>query len=144
MKKTGISFSVEEKESKTSIQAAGDVLNIFKDWIENNRGWNTILETESSNRKKVVQRLIHLGAKHYIQSNNLDISFEPDAGRGPADFKVSRGSDITVGEIKLSSNGQYLHGYTVQIEEYTEAEGTKQKVFVFVDIGNPCRLKKII
>lgn len=144
MKKADISFYVEEKESKTSIQAAKDVLNIFKDWIENNRGWNTILETESSKREKVVQRLIHLGAKHYIQSNNLDISFEPDAGRGPADFKVSRGSDITVGEIKLSSNGQYLHGYSVQIEEYAEAEGTKQKMYVFVDIGNPGRLKKII
>lgn len=127
MKNSDISFIVEEKEIKTSIQAAEDVLNIFKDWIENNRGWNTILETESSKREKVVQRLIHLGAKHYIQSNCLDISFEPDAGRGPADFKVSRGNDITVGEIKLSSNGQYLHGYTVQIEEYADAEGTKQK-----------------
>lgn len=144
MKKTNISFSAEEKDTKTSIQAAKDVLNIFKDWIENNRGWSTILETESSKREKVVQRLLHLGAKYYIQINNLDISFEPDAGRGPADFKVSRGNDITVGEIKLSSNGQYLHGYTIQIEEYAEAEGTNQKMYVFVDIGNPVRLKKIL
>jgi hypothetical protein len=88
--------------------------------------------------------LLHLGAKYYIQTNNLDISFEPDAGRGPADFKVSRGNDIAVGEIKLSSNGQYLHGYTIQIEEYAEAEGTNQKMYVFVDIGNPGRLKKIL
>lgn len=144
MKKSGISFEVERKEGKTSYQAAEDILNIFKSWIENNRGWSIILETESSKREKVVQRLLHLGAKNYIQTNDLDISFEPDAGRGPADFKVSRGSDITVGEIKLSSNGQYLHGYTVQIEEYAEAEGTKQKIFVFVDIGNCGRLKRII
>lgn len=88
--------------------------------------------------------MLHLGAKYYIQTNNLDISFEPDAGRGPADFKVSRGNDIAVGEIKLSSNGQYLHGYTIQIEEYAEAEGTNQKMYVFVDIGNPGRLKKIL
>ena len=88
------------------------------------------------------ERLIHLGAKHYIKTNNLDMSFEPDAGRGPADFKMSRGDDITVCEVKLSSNTQYLHGYLVQIEEYALAEGTKQRVFVFVDIGNPGRLKK--
>lgn len=144
MKKSNISFHVEENGTKTSIQAAENILNILKDWIENNRGWSTILETESSKREKVVQRLLHLGAKYYIQTNNLDISFEPDAGRGSADFKVSRGNDITVGEIKLSSNGQYLHGYTVQIEEYAEAERTNQKIYVFVDIGNPRRLKKII
>lgn len=144
MKKTGVSFYVEEIEAKTSIQAAEDVLIIFKDWIENNKGWETILDTESSKRERVVQRLLHLSAKHYIRSNNLDISFEPDAGRGPADFKISRGSDITVGEIKLSSNGRYLHGYTIQLEQYAVAEGTKQRIFVFVDIGNPGRLKKII
>ncbi|HPG91895.1 MAG TPA: hypothetical protein PK675_00620 [Clostridia bacterium] len=143
MKKSNISFQAIEPEVKTSLRAAEDILNIFKDWVENNRGWNTIQETESTRREKVVQRLFHLGAKHYIQANNLDISFEPDAGRGPADFKVSRGGDITVGEIKLSSNSQYLHGYTVQIEEYAIAEGTRQRVFVLVDTGNPGRLKKI-
>jgi hypothetical protein len=144
MKKTDVSFFVEQIETKTTIQAAEEVLMIFKNWVENNKGWDTILEAESAKREKIVQRLVHLSAKHYIQLNNLDISFESDAGRGPADFKVSRGSDITVGEIKLSSNGQYLHGYTVQLEQYAIAEGTKHKIFIFVDIGNPGRLKKII
>lgn len=143
MKKSNISFQTIEPDTKTSLQATEDILNLFKDWVENNRGWNTIQETESTRREKAVQRLFHLSAKHYIQANNLDISFEPDAGRGPADFKVSRGGDITVGEIKLSSNGQYLHGYTVQIEEYAIAEGTRQRVFVLVDTGNPGRIKKI-
>lgn len=143
MKKSNITFLTNVRDTKTSFQAAEDVLNIFKDWVENNRGWSIIQETESAKREKVVQRLIHLGANHYIQSNDLDISFEPDAGRGPADFKISRGRDITVGELKLSSNGQYMHGYTVQIEEYADAEKTKQRIFVFVDIGNTGRLKKI-
>lgn len=143
MKKSNITFLVKAPDTKTSFQAAKDILDIFKDWVENNRGWSTIQETESAKREKVVQRLIHLGAKHYILSNNLDISFEPDAGRGPVDFKISRGGDITVGELKLSSNGQYLHGYTVQIEEYAAAERTQQKIFVFVDVGNPGRLKTI-
>lgn len=143
MKKSNITFLTEKLDTKTSLQAAKDVLDIFKDWVENNRGWCIIQETESAKREKVVQRLIHLGAKHYIEANNLDISFEPDAGRGPADFKFSRGGDITVGELKLSSNGQYLHGYTVQIEEYAIAEKTQQRMFVYVDIGNPGRLKKI-
>lgn len=70
----------------------------------------TMQGAESSKREKIVQRLIHLGSKNYISVNDLDISFEPDAGRGPVDFKVSCGGDKTIVEIKLSTNTQYLHG----------------------------------
>lgn len=70
-------------------------------------------------------------------------SFEPDAGRGPVDFKVSRGGDKTIVEIKLSTNAQYLHGYEEQVEEYGKAECTDKMIYVFVDLGNPGRLKKI-
>ena len=54
---------------------------------------------------------MHLGAKHYVESNNLDFSCESDEGRGPVDIKLSRGTDRTIAEIKLSTNEQYLHGY---------------------------------
>jgi hypothetical protein len=143
IKNSEINFNVEKPEAKTSTQAANDVINIFKDWVENNRGWKTIQDTDSKVREKVVQRLIHLGAKNYIKTNNMDISFEPDAGRGPLDFKVSKGSDITVVEVKLSSNDQYLHGYEIQIEEYALAEGTDNRMYVIIDVGNPIRLKTI-
>ena len=143
MKREGLNFVVEGAKEKGSLEAAFDVLNIFKDWVENNRGWDIIQSAESSKREKIVQRLVHLGAKNYIDANNLDISFEPDAGRGPVDFKVSRGGDKTVIEIKLSTNGQYLHGYQEQVEEYGKAECTEKMIYVFVDLGNPGRLKKL-
>ena len=118
-------------------------MDIFKDWVEYNKGWDTIQGAESSKREKIVQRLIHLGSKNYISANDLDINFEPDAGRGPVDFKVSRGGDKTIVEIKLSTNAQYLHGYEEQVEEYGKAECTDKMIYVFVDLGNPGRLKKI-
>lgn len=132
-----------EKHPDTAFEAANEILSIFKDWVENNRGWDIILDKESSKREKIIQRIIHLTAKSYIETNNLDISFEPDAGRGPVDFKVSRGNDITIVEVKLSSNDQYLHGYDVQIEEYAKAEKTNQSIYVFVDIGHPKKREKI-
>lgn len=61
---------------------------------------------------------MHLGAKYYVDKNNLDISCESDNGRGPVDIKMSRGKDKTLAEIKLSSNNQYLHGYQNQIQEF--------------------------
>lgn len=86
---------------------------------------------------------MHLGAKYYVDVNDLDISCEADEGRGPVDVKMSRGKDKTLAEIKLSSNGQYLHGYQEQVIEYAAAERTRSLIYVFIDVGNPGRLKTI-
>lgn len=138
-----LSFAVPIPQNKSSLQATTDVLNIFRNWVENNKGWEIILDADSAKREKVVQRLVHLAAQHYIDENDLDISFEPNAGRGPADFKISRGSDKTVCEVKLSSNTQYLHGYQVQIEEYALSENATNRCYTFVDVGNPRRRKSL-
>ena len=71
------------------------------------------------------------------------MTFEANEGPGPVDLKMSRGNDKTVVEIKLSSNDDYIHGYEEQIEEYAKAEGTSQRVFVYVKVGTPGRDKKI-
>lgn len=126
-----------------SFEATMDVLNIFRDWIENNRGWDEILSASTNKREKSLQRLLHLSGKYYCTQNNVDISFEANEGPGPVDLKVSRGNDKTVVEIKLSSNADYIHGYQEQIEEYAKAEGTSQRIFVYVKVGNPKRDSKI-
>lgn len=127
----------------SSFDATMAVINIFKDWVENNRGWAEIQNAPSNKREKTVQRFMHLGAKYYIEVNNLDFSCEADEGRGPVDIKLSRGNDKTLAEVKLSSNGQYLHGYQAQVAEYGAAERTRSLIYVFVDIGNPRRLKTL-
>lgn len=126
-------------EHSTSLIATRAIIDIFKDWVENNRGWAEIQDAPSKRREKAVQRFIHLGAKYYVESNNLDFSCEPDEGRGPVDIKLSRGNDKTLAEIKLSSNNQYLHGYKAQVEEYGKAERTQNLIYVFIDVGNPRR-----
>lgn len=79
-----------------------------------------------------------------MNKNNFDPSPEADSERGPVDLKLSRGMDKTVVEVKLSSNGQYLHGYQMQLKEYGKAEHTENQIYVFVDVGNPGRLKTIL
>ena len=71
------------------------------------------------------------------------MTFEENEGPGPVDLKRSRGNDKTEVEIKLSSNADYIHGYEEQIEQYVKAEGTTQRVFVYVKVGNPGRDKRI-
>lgn len=126
-----------------SLRAAEDILNCFRQWVEYNKGWEVIQEASSRKREKILQRVIHLSGMSYIMANNLDMSCEPDEGRGPVDFKISRGQDITIVEVKLSSNEQYLHGFEVQIEEYGKAEQTDNLIYVMVDLGHPGKVQKI-
>lgn len=131
------------EENAGSLNIANKILQCFKNWVEDNGGNLIIMTTDTRQREKVCQRLIHLTALNFIEANRLDFSCEPNEGRGPVDFKVSRGDDKTVVEVKLSSNQQYLHGMKVQIEEYARAEKTNKKIFAFIDVGNTGRLKKI-
>lgn len=128
---------------KNSLMSSREFLEIFQDWVENNKGWEVIQGFKSHKKEKGIQSLIHLSCKNYIKTNNLDASFEVNMGRGPADIKFSRGNDKTIIEVKLSSNPQYMHGYKTQIEEYANAEGTKNRIYVLIDVGNPGRVNKL-
>lgn len=128
---------------KNSLISSREIIEIFQDWVENNKGWEVIQGFKSHKKEKGIQSLIHLSCKNYIKTNNLDASFEVNMGRGPADIKFSRGNDKTIIEVKLSSNTQYMHGYKTQIEEYAKAEGTKNRIYVLIDVGNPGRVKKL-
>lgn len=138
----GLDFTVQRKVAD-SHTAAIEFLVFFKKWIEFNKGWEVIWAVDSRKREKVLQRVIHLQAQSFIKANHLDMSCEPDEGRGPVDFKVSFGSDLTLIEVKLTTNSQYLHGYEVQIEEYGKAEQTNSLIYVLIDLGNPGKVKKV-
>lgn len=138
----GIDYAAK-KQVADSHTAATEILDIFKTWVEYNKGWEVIWSVDSRKREKMLQRVIHGQAQSYIKANHLDMSCEPDEGRGPVDFKVSFGRDITLIEVKLTTNSQYLHGYEVQLEEYGKAEQTSSLIYVLIDLGNPGKVKKV-
>ncbi len=127
---------VSHSESKDSLQGAQDILWIFKDWVENNSGWKDVLKAASSIKEKAIQRMILLGAKIYLKDQNLDMTCEGNIGVGQEDFKISRGNDKTVVEVKLTSNPKCRHGYEIQLPRYAEAEHTDKMVFCLVDLGD--------
>lgn len=118
--------------NRTSWEVTLELLEIFKDFIENNKGWELIKDIKENKKEKAVQRIIHACGKYLFKETNMDMSFEPDEGRGPVDLKVSNGNDKTIIEIKLSSNPKYMHGYEKQIEEYARAEGCSQRIYVYI------------
>ena len=56
-----------DKKQITSMDGANNIVYIFKDWVENNKGWADVQNADSKGQEKSVQRLILLGAKHYIE-----------------------------------------------------------------------------
>lgn len=114
-----------------------DILNQFKDLIENKGLWKEMWADDKKPRKeKAAQRLLFAVAYAYCKANNLDLSPEADSGNGPVDFKISQGFEQKVlVEIKLSSNKKLPHGYEKQLEIYKRGDDTDRAFFVIVDIG---------
>jgi hypothetical protein len=110
----------------------------FRDLIENN-ALSSLLYNDSTGKPKkeeAAQKLFYGIADSYCEANNLDLSREANAGRGPVDFKVSKGyKGRVVVEAKLTSNPQLLHGFEVQIEEYQKAEKTKTAIYLVIDVS---------
>ncbi len=120
---------------KNSYDSAIEIIEEYKVWVEDKKGFAVLRDVGSRNEEKVVQKTLHGSASYYCKINDLDISPEPNSGRGPVDFKISRGGDKTVIEIKLTANKDCLHGFEVQIEEYAKSEETDNKIFIVVDNG---------
>lgn len=110
------------------------ICNHFRRLVENN-GLNRLFYDDQSNlRRETFAQLLFYGiADSYCEANNLDLSRESNAGRGPVDFKVSRGysSRVTV-EVKYSSNPHLRNGFTTQLPIYNEADRTDSSVYLII------------
>lgn len=118
-------------------EVVATILNQFKDLIENKGLWKELWDDAGNpRREKAAQRLLFTVAYSYCKANNLDLTPEADLGNGPVDFKVSSGFNAKiVVEIKLSKNGQAVHGYEKQLEIYKRADDTDVGIFVLIDVG---------
>jgi hypothetical protein len=76
-----------------------------------------------------------------------DVSHEVDDGRGPADFKISRGSkDKTLLEMKLASNSQLKRNLARQAELYQRASdaATAYKVIIYFSASELRQVERIL
>lgn len=100
-------------------------------------GWVDLLYhpvTKKLLHERVPQALFHGIADSYCKANDLDISREPNAGRGPVDFKISKGykAKVTV-ELKFSKSSSLVQNYKNQLATYNKAEGVaddKHSIFL--------------
>ena len=92
--------------------------------------WN---DNDTAKSEKAAQLLFLGVVKHYCQANNIDISPEPNIGRGPVDFKVSMGFGLrSLLELKLARNGKFWNNARKQLPTYLSAERIRNGFFVVI------------
>jgi hypothetical protein len=115
-----------------------EICGQFKRLVED-RGLAKTLYREDNGRprhERHAQLLFLAVADSYCRANNVDISPETNSGRGPVDFKFSRGYELRVlVEVKLSTNPKLVDGYTKQLPQYQKSEQTERAVYMVIEVG---------
>jgi len=120
-------------------QIAGDTkdetfekIRFFKDVIENKGGHRIFYGSDGQPVRR--ERDVHILFRLVWHGTLSDVSREVDDGRGPADFKISRGAaDKTLVEFKLASNTQLKRNLEKQLDIYKKASDAEAgyKVIIF-------------
>lgn len=120
-----------ESSFKTAIK---DMINEFANYIENNKGWSLLWNDNGKPKSEEAAQNLFLGiVMHYCRANNIDISREANIGRGPVDFKTSRGYAIrALLELKLAKNTKFWNGLNKQLPKYMQAEKISIGYFLII------------
>lgn len=118
----------------------------FKHLVEQQGLHELLFDADDKPKIEKASQLLFFGiADAYCYASGLDISREPQTGRGPADFKVSKGyHERVIVEVKLSSNSKFIDGLTAQLPTYLHAEKAHHGVFLLIKVGeHEKKLKRI-
>ena len=138
---------------KESIKTIDDVLTItqlicerFKSLIEDNKLYELLYDSDGNPKHESAAQLLFYGiADAYCSANDIDLTKEGNTGRGPVDFKLSRGAeDKVVVEVKLTSNKQLKHGIEKQLPIYMRQEKTAKAIYLIIDNGHEKALKNFL
>jgi len=91
--------------------------------------WN---DDGTPRKEKSAQDLFLNNIYLYCSNNGIDVSKEPNIGRGPVDFKLSHGILKVLIEVKLASNSSFWHGLEVQTIQYMIQENVKHAIFLVI------------
>ena len=111
----------------------------LKQVIENNDGYRIFyIKNEPVKRESDLQLMFRL--TWYASGD--DVNAEVNNGRGPVDYKISRGArDSTLVEFKLASNSKIKQNLKKQVEVYEAANQTKKSIKVILYFSEAERLK---
>ena len=127
--------TLEQPMDAESLQAfVRDLVAYFKHFVEEQRGWDLLWNDDGQPRRESAAQRVFLGIS-FLSCRDQDIDITPEAnmGRGPVDFKFSKGFAAKVlVETKLAKNTRWLKGVTAQLPAYKKSEQCSLSEFVLI------------
>lgn len=115
-------------------------LAYLKDVVENKGGHRLFYKDGVPIQREadlqVMYRLVWFGT-------TSDVSAEVNDGRGPADYKISRGADKTIVEMKLAKNSHLKANLQKQAEIYKAASDARHAIKVILYF-TPAELERVL
>lgn len=110
------------------------IIREYRRYIEENKGWALLWNDDNTEKDEEAAQLAFYGiARSYCVQNNINLDREVWLGRGPVDFKFSRGFELrALLEVKKLHNGDFWHGIERQIPVYLEGDDCEQAWYVGV------------
>jgi hypothetical protein len=135
----------EVKTDEELEMVVGRIVSAFKRFIETKGGWRGLYGPGNKPlHEEHACLLFYAISLKYCEESNIDISPQSNAGRGPVDFKLSRGGEKIIAEVKLTSGSVY-HGYKVQTRIYQNAEDAKHAYYLVVQVTETSKaLERVI
>jgi len=127
-----VRFAIHDEDS--FLAAIKTMVDEFQHFVEENAGYRLLWNDNGTSKSEKAAQLLFLGVvKHYCQANDIDISPEPNIGRGAVDFKVAIGHGLrALLELKLARNGKFWNNARKQLPAYLRAERVKNGFFVVI------------
>lgn len=128
-------------DSDSSFDEALKRIAFLKDVIENNDGYRLFyVDKQPIKREEDLQIIYRLT----WFASDFDVNREPNNGRGPVDYSISKGSkDKTLIEFKLASNSKLKQNLAKQVEIYEKANNTQNSIKVILYFDNS-ELRKVL
>lgn len=105
----------------------------FKDCVEQRGAWRTLWVNDKPRPEKHAQVLFDVSAVMACHDRDVELTRESDAGRGPVDFKFSRGKKLrALMEVKLAKSSSFKRNLAKQTPIYAGAERCKRGYFVVI------------
>lgn len=109
------------------------VIESYRHNIEEQDGWQLLWFKGHAREERAAQNLFRSTVIHYCRANEIDLTGESNAGRGPVDFKFSQGwSRRALVEMKLVRNSKFWDGVLAQQPQYQVSEEVDLGFFVAV------------
>lgn len=118
------------EEKSDSLEESLRRVRFLRHVIEDQDGWRIFyIDGKPLRREADVQIMYRL----CWYATSYDVNREPNNGRGPVDFKVSKGAaDKSLVEFKLASNSKLKQNLQHQVEIYQTANDTKKSIKAIV------------